>query len=266
MLRPIYQLRGYSLEASDGSIGKAHDFYFDDESWTLRYVVDDTGGWFREHLILVPPAVLGSIDDDAQAFRTGITRQQVKELPDRREDPPVSKQPSRWDFGEIRAWPMMGYPMGTGYGVGAGAGVYGFGPISPIPMDRAEGTSPDRDREPNAPAAERFDVHLRSVKEVLGYTVSARDGELGHISDFHVSDGDWRIRYLEIDTNKWLPGRHVLFCPHWAHRFDFRERHVHVDLPLEKIKSAPEVSPHTPPTPEQEKALHVHYGQRCSWE
>ncbi|GAB4193490.1 MAG: hypothetical protein OHK0022_08450 [Roseiflexaceae bacterium] len=44
-LRSANTLRAYAIRAADGEIGGVHDFLFDDEQWTVRYRVADTGGW-----------------------------------------------------------------------------------------------------------------------------------------------------------------------------------------------------------------------------
>jgi hypothetical protein len=38
-------LKNFTLAAADGEIGRLRDLYFDDETWTVRYVVPDTGDW-----------------------------------------------------------------------------------------------------------------------------------------------------------------------------------------------------------------------------
>ena len=43
MLRSLRQLYGKKLGASDGDIGHVNDFYFNDQQWTIRYIVADTG-------------------------------------------------------------------------------------------------------------------------------------------------------------------------------------------------------------------------------
>ena len=48
MLRSIKQLYGDKLGASDGEIGHVKDFYFDDQTWAVRYVVADTGSWLQK--------------------------------------------------------------------------------------------------------------------------------------------------------------------------------------------------------------------------
>ncbi|MCI0420874.1 MAG: PRC-barrel domain-containing protein [Acidobacteria bacterium] len=39
MLRKASELKGYSIAAVDGEIGHVEEFYFDDQSWVIRYLV-----------------------------------------------------------------------------------------------------------------------------------------------------------------------------------------------------------------------------------
>lgn len=47
MLRSMKSLHGFTIGATDGDIGTVDEFHFDDASYTVRYVVVDTGGSFR---------------------------------------------------------------------------------------------------------------------------------------------------------------------------------------------------------------------------
>ena len=60
---------------------------------------------------------------------------------------------------------------------------------------------------PLEPGDDSVDPHLRSVKEITGYHIQARDGEIGHVDDVVLEDKSWVIRYLVVDTGKWLPGQ-----------------------------------------------------------
>src|SRR4029453_3544378 len=51
------------------------------------------------------------------------------------------------------------------------------------------------------------DPNLRSVRDVMGYYISATDGDLGHVEDFLVDDETWAIRHIIVDTRNRLPGR-----------------------------------------------------------
>src|SRR5438874_6504231 len=76
MLRSADKLAGYKLGAVDGDFGKVKDFYFDDQTWTVRYLVDDTGGWLPGLQVLVSPFAVKSIDDAAKHINVGLTKQQ----------------------------------------------------------------------------------------------------------------------------------------------------------------------------------------------
>ena len=45
MLTNATHLKGLEIRATDGEIGTVDQFYFDDESWAVRYLVVQTGGW-----------------------------------------------------------------------------------------------------------------------------------------------------------------------------------------------------------------------------
>jgi hypothetical protein len=54
---------------------------------------------------------------------------------------------------------------------------------------------------------------LRETTDIFGYSLAARDGEIGRVKDIYFDDQEWAIRYLVADTYKWLPGRKVLLSP-----------------------------------------------------
>ena len=64
----------------------------------------------------------------------------------------------------------------------------------------------------------------------MGYRVSARDGEIGHVEDFIAETTSWTIRWLVIDTRNWLPGRKVMFPPIGSQTIDLAQRSIGVDL------------------------------------
>ena len=51
---------------------------------------------------------------------------------------------------------------------------------------------------------------LRNASAIKGYAIAATDGRLGTVSDFLFDDASWLVRWLVVDTGKWLSGRKVL--------------------------------------------------------
>jgi predicted secreted protein len=68
MIRSLDTLQGYGLRATDGSVGKIADLYFDDHAWIVRYVVVDTGGWLTGRAVLISPSSLEAPDDDGLEY------------------------------------------------------------------------------------------------------------------------------------------------------------------------------------------------------
>ena len=54
---------------------------------------------------------------------------------------------------------------------------------------------------------------LRRMKDLKGFAIGAKDGDIGVASDFIFDDKNWTVRYIVVDTNPWLPGGKVLISP-----------------------------------------------------
>ncbi|SHG83956.1 PRC-barrel domain-containing protein [Flavobacterium micromati] len=55
MKQSVNSLLGFSINGTDGEIGKVEEFYFDDQTSTVRYIVVKTGGWLSEKKVLISP-------------------------------------------------------------------------------------------------------------------------------------------------------------------------------------------------------------------
>jgi hypothetical protein len=106
---------------------------------------------------------------------------------------------------------------------------------------------------------------LRSIKELHGYAIHAQDADIGKVHDFLFHGDSWVIRYLVVDTGRWLPGRKVLLAtpalgkPNWEHST------FPVALTREQVEKAPDIDTAQPLSREQEAALHAYYGWPVYW-
>ena len=246
MLRNVSTILNYVLLAQDGEIGRCHDFLFDDEKWTIRYMVADTRKWLQGRKVLISPIHLGSVDWSTRLFQVELTRRQLEESPPLESDAPVSRQYERLYnqyFGTPSYW--------------GGTNIWGRHP-SPALLrgepDKLAGEAKDPEEK-----------HLRSVKEVTGYHIQATDGNIGHVEDFVVDDEIWALRYVVVDTRNWLPGRKVLVSPQWATAVDWAEEKLRLDLTTDTIKNSPEYEPLAPIDRDYESALHDYYGRPFYW-
>ena len=244
MRRSLNDLVGYTIRANDGDIGKVHEFYFDDQSWTIRYVVVDTGGWLSGRKVLISPVAFDRPDWETCTFPVNLTKEQVRNSPSIDTDKPVSRQHEAELHGYY-GWPVYW----------AGGALFGGVQASPLLVMetvREDEASPE---EPDS------DTHLRSTSQVTGNHIEATDGEIGHVEDFVVDDETWAIRYLLVDTRNWLAGRKVLVSLRWIKRVSWAESKVFVDLTRDAIKNSPEFDPDKPVTLDYEGKLHDYYGR-----
>jgi hypothetical protein len=112
---------------------------------------------------------------------------------------------------------------------------------------------------------EPTDSHLRSTESVAGYNIDAVDGDIGHVDGFVMDDEVWSIRYVEVATRNWWPGKKVLVSPAWIERVSWMDSKVYVGLTREAIKGAPEYVETVPITRIYENMLHHHYGRPPYW-
>jgi len=233
-------------------MGKVYEFYFDDESWTIRYLVADTGGWLSGRRVLISLAALGRPDWEKEILPVSITKEQVENSPSIDMDMPVSRQHER-ALHEHYKWPIYcGMDLHT-----AEAGRIAYDLYLAEQEEKMREKSKEQGWE-----EEEGDFHLRSTREVIGYHIHANDGEIGHVDDFIVDDEDWTIRYMVVDTRNWLPGKEVLVSLEWIDKISWGRREVYVDLRREVIKNSPEFDPSISVNRDYEDRLHDYYSRQ----
>jgi len=107
--------------------------------------------------------------------------------------------------------------------------------------------------------------HLRSSEAVAGYHLEAQDGEIGHLEGFLLDDVSWAIRYLDVATRNWWPGKRVLVSPGWIERMSWIDSKVFVGLSRAAIQSCPEYVESMPVDREYEDRIYAHYGRPPYW-
>jgi hypothetical protein len=85
------------------------------------------------------------------------------------------------------------------------------------------------------------------------------------VDGFIVDDEAWAIRYIEVATRNWWPGKKVLVSPAWIERVNWADSKVSVGLSREAIQNAPEYVESEPITREYENRLYFHYGRPPYW-
>jgi hypothetical protein len=251
MLTNATHLKGLVIRATDGDLGTVDQFYFDDETWAIRYLTVETGGWIDGRQVLISPFSLVDTDWHARRLDVALTKKQVENSPDIDTHQPISRQHEAAYLG------YYGYPYYWG-------GPSLWGPAF-YPAGLAIPTTVSTEALANRVRRETADSHLRSTEAVTGYQIEAVDGEIGHVDGFIVDYEAWAIRYIEVATRNWWPGKKVLVSPAWIERVSWADSNVYVGLSREAIKSSPEYAESLPIDREYENRVYSHYGRPPYW-
>lgn len=247
MKRNVKSLIGFTIGATDGEIGKVKEFYFDDRTWTISYLIAETGNWLSGRKVLISPEALLTPDWAAKVFPVNLTKEQVKNSPDIDTEKPVSRQQEmEWN----RYYPRAGSWAGSLWSGGIGT----TGMVIPMQETLEQATQNEEDNDP----------HLRSTDKVTGYSIKATDGDIGDVEDFIIDDSTLNINYMVVDTGNWFPGKKVIISPKWIKEIKWDISEVAVKATVEQVKNSPEYDVSKYVDEVYERSLTNYYGRFIS--
>ncbi|MFB5661290.1 PRC-barrel domain-containing protein [Alteribacillus sp. HJP-4] len=231
MLLSGKSLARYSVEATNGSIGRIEDFYFDDNSMVIRYLVVNTNPWIPGEKKLLSPISVDRIDPVENKISVDLTKEQIQNAPPMETKLPVSRQQERefydyYDYGFY--WPAI-----------SDSGWWGGAPFARDLVKLAKNEENKEDTADENP-------NLRSVREIIGeftgYDIVAINEQVGHADNILIKNESWDIQYVITDTRKLLPGDHVI--PSKAIRnIDWIQEKIEVAMTKDEIQEAPKYDP-----------------------
>lgn len=246
MLVKADKITGYKLNCRDGEIGSIDSFFFDDQHWTIRYLVANTGNWLTGKQVLISPYALMDVNIEEKYIIVDLSKQQIEDSPLLATNLPISQQ-FEIDYYNYYGW--------SDYWDGP----YIWGNYPYIVRDALK-------TQEYKEIGKSWDHHLRDTNEVKGYYVHAIDGEIGHVEGFLIDDQTWAIRYLVLDTKNWWPGKKVLVSPEWVDSVSWGESKVFTNLTREMIQKSVEYTDELLLTREYETMLHRNYNRKGYWE
>lgn len=240
VMKTLYKLKnisGFKLHAIDGEIGHLVEILFDDQTWTIRYFVVSTSNWFSNEKVLVSPTFVNEVDEENKQLIINLSLEEIKNCPPLDSEKPVSMH---YEEQYYRYFNWEPYWTNSPF----------FNVQPYLDEDYL-----DSDEQPEHP-------HLRSSNEISSYVIHASDGDIGEAKDFIIQEPEWLITYLEIDTHRWIPGKHVLISPNWVEDIDWKKQQVDINLSCKMIDTAPEYDPTIPITLGDEQNLYLHYSEQ----
>jgi hypothetical protein len=238
-------LKGYAVQAADGELGYVDDFYYDDSSWTVRYLVVDAGSVLTPRKVLLSAQHLGKVDSRERVIHSSLRCDQAITLPNHA----VVHEAYRPE--------SLTTELQTGNGATELSGL-GFGALVPMATESVARTVASGVTAP-ASFDELFDKlltdgkgngNLRSANAVRCYGVVACDGSIGQVVDFLLDEQKtpWSIRNLLVDTAGWLPGQKILLAPHWIDQVNWEWEQIYVNASRQSLLKDLRLQPCQVPT------------------
>lgn len=104
-----------------------------------------------------------------------------------------------------------------------------------------------------------------AASALKGYAIEATDGRLGTVDDLLFDDHTWKVRWMVVDTGKWLSGRKVLIHPSAVTQLDYERRVLPVGLTKVQVEESPGISEDQPMSRQMEGSLFNYYGYDPYW-
>ncbi len=262
MLRNVNDFYGAAVTATDGPIGEVRDLLFDDQTWTVRFLVVETGAWLAQRHVLLSPMAIQDAASAASPLSASVTQQQVENSPDIDIHKPVSRQH------EVEQYGYYGYPFYWGelnlWGNGArpGMSLAGYGhPKLTTAAEQQEFVTAQAELH----RQRGDDPHLRSSRTIERYHIHASDGDIGHVDGIIIDAQTWAIRYLVVNTSDWWLGHQVLIAPQWIEDISWLDATIVLDLTRDAVKASPPYVAQSMPDRHHEAVMHDHYGRPPYW-
>ncbi len=204
-MQGLKHLFGYHVRATDEEIGKVEDFFVDDRSWTVRYMLMRTGGIFSGASAVIPAACLGQPNTASRSMPVKFSKAELEGLAEA-DVKPVGD--------EMRAL------CKALYGKSDDRRDRGFIRVGCTTNQDAAASS------------------LRSVRELASYQIETRDGPCGLCTDLLADLHEWKVPYLVVNTKEFRPHGHVLAPTTWVQEISWRDMEIEVATSREKLQHA----------------------------
>ncbi len=77
-LRSTQAIKGYDIQATDGSIGSVSGFMLDDKSWAVGELVVETGHWYSGKEIFISPSKIKRISYEESKVFVNLTKADIQ--------------------------------------------------------------------------------------------------------------------------------------------------------------------------------------------
>jgi sporulation protein YlmC with PRC-barrel domain len=105
----------------------------------------------------------------------------------------------------------------------------------------------------------RVSYMLMSLEELAGFSMRAKDGEIGKVNDFYFDEKEWTVRYLVDKTGFWLSRRQVIISPACIDKIDLENKQIITFLTRDQVEHSPRIDLGKPLARDDEEKIINYY-------
>jgi len=105
-LRSTYDVTGHDIQAIDGEIGHIMDFIIDDVTWTIRYLIIDTGNWLPGKKVLISPKWIEKVSGVESNVFVNLSQETIKNAPEYNDESLLNRD---YEIGLHKYYNLQGY-------------------------------------------------------------------------------------------------------------------------------------------------------------
>lgn len=219
------------VHATDGIVGSVDSCFFDDQRWVVRYLTVNRGSKLKPDQVLVSPILIDSVDNENERIDLLVDRKAIDNSPNIDTHQPVSR---RMEEALVQHYGHSLYWVGNNIWGGYVDPKLLAGDMS---QEEEQELLSDDNSDDN-----RDESHLRSYHELKGYRVRANDGVGGHIADFLIEEGTWKIVGIIIDKIRLLPSKQYYLEIEKIKGISWSSSEIDVSLSKAELENLQEIS------------------------
>ncbi len=90
-LRSTHDVSGHHIQSTDSEIGHVEDFFIDDETWAIRYLIIDTHNWWPGKKVLISPKWIKEVSWNEAKVYVNLPGETIKQSPEYKEDALITR-------------------------------------------------------------------------------------------------------------------------------------------------------------------------------
>lgn len=106
---------------------------------------------------------------------------------------------------------------------------------------------------------------LIAMKQIGGCAIEGPGERLGTVKDLLFDGRRWTVRYLDIDTGIWLPGRRVILSPDVILSADYASQRLGTRLSREQVENGPPLESDIPVSRRKEVEMAQYFAWDAYW-